>query len=267
MLLLSFGIPKSGTTLGFELARGILREAGHDQRMESPHLASHAKVNFATAIDRESVAALIAASGPDRIVAVKTHAGFDASLTPWLEAQIAVGDLAVQAIYRDPRETCLSLIDAGERARKRGRPAFSQIETMDDAIAVVATRLELLRRWGGLAGAQLLPYERIAFDMRRSIKAMRRHLGVRANWRAVRRYVQNEAFTQKNRAVRARWRSDLDPAENARLLTHFGPFIRRVCERGDLAWFREAPAGPVGLPSADLPPFDHSAAATLSRGA
>ena len=73
MLILCYGITKSGSTLAFELIKGMLESAGHPQvRLSDGSVHPGQVVNFLEPVDRGTLKRLLAEIG-DRWIAVKTH--------------------------------------------------------------------------------------------------------------------------------------------------------------------------------------------------
>ena len=74
MLVLCYGMQKSGSTLAFELTCGVLRSAGFEQAfvyndMREPD-PEKTRRNFLAKVTRENMEALLSAIGPDRRIAV-----------------------------------------------------------------------------------------------------------------------------------------------------------------------------------------------------
>ncbi|MGF1462338.1 MAG: hypothetical protein ACFB2Z_04085 [Maricaulaceae bacterium] len=248
MLILSYGITKSGSTLAFELAKGILTSAGYEQpRLPDRVVTSGHNINFIERANAATLGALIETIGPDRRIVVKCHCRFDLKLLDRIEAWIAAGDLQIHAAYRDPREICLSLLDAGERARAANRKEFSEIETLDKAIRVCRRQIDTFTRWAMINGALVLFYNDVAFDFETTISRMAEHLGVEPDRDAVRTYAFEQAFTQKNKAVLDRYKDDLTVRENERLLETFGGFIRFACEQPIEPWLAKRRAHLLSL--------------------
>jgi len=237
MLILCYGMAKSGSTLTFELVKGMLESTGHTQiRLPDGVVNAGHIVNFAEPIDRERVDALIDAVG-QRWIAVKTHAGFRPLFFPRLEELQLDGKLRIIASYRDPRDLCLSLLDAGEQARKRGEQTFSPITGMDVAINHADDHIEKFRRWASVRGTLRLDYETVAFSPDIAIDEIERHLGIACDRDAAKRHAFEGAFTQQNKMKSRRFETDLTDAEKARLTEAFNVFIREVCETQDDGYF------------------------------
>lgn len=246
MLVISYGIPKSGSTLAYEILRGILVGAGHPQdvvyndRLESAEPKRGAKRNFLTRITKERLEDVMSQVPQGRIVAVKTHSAFQPDMFRWLEAQQQERAIQVIASYRDPRDICLSLVDAGERLRQRGQEkSFARVTDLEVATGNVERRLVGFRRWAALKGTLRLNYDTVAFEPLKAIEAIDRALGVESDHDRVMRYAFEEAFTLKNKAKRNRYEDELDDAQKKEMRKTFRKFIKRVMENDDQSWFDE----------------------------
>jgi hypothetical protein len=252
MLILCYGMQKSGSTLAFELMRGVLQNAGHHQETfineerdpEELAKAGPGKRNFARALTREKIERIMKKIGPDRKIAVKTHSRMPQGSFSWLEDLYDSGKLRVIASYRDPREMCLSLVDAATKAGKKGFTAFAEGTDLRAAAKSVERRIPHFREWGALKGTLRLDYDTAAFLPDNAIAEIERTLMVKCDYEAVKNYVFKEAYTQKNKAKPGRYR-ELDEKQNVELLERFEEFIRRVCDLNDQHWFDERRAGLV----------------------
>src|ERR1700742_1538772 len=104
MLILCYGITKSGSTLAFELVKGMLKSTGHPQQRLSDDVVNPGhRVNYVQPLDRRRLNLLLAEIG-QRWIAVKTHAGFNDPLFPYLEQLVDEDKLRIMASYRDPRD-------------------------------------------------------------------------------------------------------------------------------------------------------------------
>lgn len=238
MILISYGITKSGSTLAFELAKAILSTAGHEQvRLSDDVVEPGHHINFINQVTQPRIEALINAVPDDQIVAIKTHTGFSPTLLPYLDDLSGAGKIKVHANSRDPREVCLSLLDAGEQARERNRKAFSEVETLEQAAENVHRQFGVFIRWASINGSLHLAYNKTAFEMEAAIADIAAHLGVEPDAAEVRRIVTDVAFTQKNKAVKDRYKSELTPEQDKELQDIFRPFIRNICETQNPEFF------------------------------
>ncbi len=266
MILLSYGVTKSGSTLAFELAKGVLVNNGFVQDKLPHNLVTPGRINFLRErwlLVRQQIEQLVsyelhqpgirvemsrasrsepishqraANPGGQKAIAVKTHAYLHPGLVPYLEQLIQRGALLLQVIYRDPRDICLSLLDAGERSRRAGRQQFSEIVTLDDAIALVTRQLKGLRVWGSIKGASFYDYHEVAFETDKTIERMAENLRLLPKKNAVKRRL-SRVPTQKNMARPNRHQDEMTPEQNQRCLDRFGSFIEDVILEKNLAWF------------------------------
>jgi hypothetical protein len=250
MLILCYGMPKSGSTLAFELVRGVLQNAGHPQETfinDERDAGEMAKAgiglrNFARGLTREKIEGMMTKIGPDRKIVVKTHSRMPAGSFSWLESLHDSGELRVIASYRDPREMCLSLLDAAVKAEKRGLSAFIEKVDLRNAAKGVERRIPHFREWGALKGTLRLDYDTVAFLPNDAIDRIERMLDVVSDREAAKHYTFNLAYTQKNKGKPGRYR-ELNEEQNAELMERFSEFMNRVCTLDDQRWFDERRAG------------------------
>jgi len=238
MLVICFGMAKSGSTLAYELTKGVLSSAGHDQgKVNSTGLKKRRGGNYIAELTRESVTDIAAAIGPDRIVAAKTHKCFDEEEFAWYEDMQAQRKIQVVASYRDPRDMCLSLVDHGARSREAGQESYAAIENLQDAARLISNAIPKFRRWAALKGSLRLYYDTVAFSPDTAIEALEGVLGVTSNREEARKHAFEDSFTQRNKAQKARFEEDMSEQEKHKMLRKFGTFIERVCDRNDESWF------------------------------
>jgi hypothetical protein len=241
MLILCYGITKSGSTLAFELVKGALASAGHPQvRLPDGTVEPGHNVNFiARKLGRNRLETLLDQIGTERRIAVKTHADFLLPLFPWIEEMQARREVQIVASYRDPRDICVSLMDAGKLARKDGRKAFSLIQSLSDAAESVQRQIAKFRNWGSVHGALRLSYELVAFSPDKALDAIEHLLDVRCDRAAAKKHAFEDAFTQKNLGGIDRFKTELSAEEQRQLTEKFEAFIRQVCEEQREVWFTE----------------------------
>ena len=245
MIVLSYGMTKSGSTLAFELSKSILRQKGFVQRqLPDGVVAPGRKINFLVDLTVPALEACLAEVKADEIVAIKVHVAVSPPAADFVERQIAAGSMKIHVNLRDPREICLSLKDAGAQARARGRGAFAEIESVADAAQAVSKQLGACKRWGAIPGALRLFYNDVAFAPRAAIGQICADFGFAPlpedEVEAVLDATFNDAFTQKNKAVKDRYKSDLTAEENEMLLAKLEggrAFVGEVMGERNFAWF------------------------------
>ena len=242
MLVLCYGIQKSGSTLAFELVKGVLQTAGFEQsflrneRFKNGSPIPDSARNYVEQITREKIEALIAEIGPTRKIAVKTHGSFPDRLFPWLEELQVRRELQVIVSWRDPRDICLSLLDAGERSRRIKAGAFTQLRTLDNAAAYVGKRIASYRKWAALKGTLRLDYDFVAFTPDDAIAVIETTLEVEGDRTNAKRHAFEDADTRKNKALRDRHLTEMTALQKLDLETTFRHFLE---ESRDNTWPRK----------------------------
>ncbi|MEM6547226.1 MAG: hypothetical protein AAF713_05725 [Pseudomonadota bacterium] len=225
MIVFSFGITKSGSTLAFELAKGVATSAGYEQTLLPEELMYRdGRINFVQRQWPETLDQQVALTR-DKLIIVKTHANqpykWRKRFAEWAEQ----GLVGAHANSRDPRDICLSMLDAGVKARRNGRKAFADVVTLDDVIPRIQKQFKTFEQWRGLPNCLVLRHKENAENPDTAIARIARHLGVTCNAEAVKRHAFEDAFTQKNKAVPDRWRSELSEADLARLNEAFADYL------------------------------------------
>jgi DNA-binding MarR family transcriptional regulator len=236
MLILCYGITKSGSTLAFELIKGMLESAGHPQiRLPDGPVRPEQIVNFVEPVDRDTLQQLLAAIG-ERWIAVKSHSPISDETFRYLERLQRQGLVKVSATYRDPRDVCLSLLDAGVEARALGTKEFSEFTNLKIAVRIVGRKLAAFRRWGALRGTLRLNYDTFAFSPDEVMDDIERFLGITCDREKAKAYAFGEAFTQRNKGKRHRAIEELGPDEYAALTNTFSEFLQMGNEE---SWYAE----------------------------
>lgn len=168
----------------------------------------------------------------DRVLAIKTHA----APTPTVRGLAEEGLIMGQANFRDPRDTVLSLLDAGDRANRRGRGAFAKIRDWRTALGTYEQELAAFEEWITLPGFIATRYDEVAFSgevfLRRVTDQLRLDLPVGLDLGELVRHVHQNAFTQRNKGVPRRHRNELSINQSLLVLQRWGPQIERHSGEG-----------------------------------
>lgn len=235
MIVISYGIRKSGSTLAFEMAKAVLELDGHPQTKLTDEIVNGSKkFNVVRSWTDDRLSRLIAETDGARIV-VKTHRPPDRLSTGVLFRALESGLVKIHVTYRDPRDTVLSLLDHGARSRSRNEQTLSQIVEVDDAIGRLRSDLRSLRHWGVFPSLKLL-YDDFAFDPSRGPQLIADDLGVHVEPDAVWQLV-NSRHTKRNVVKPHRYRSEMS-AEDAARIERAVPNFLRLVERNELGWFQ-----------------------------
>lgn len=221
-IYVSYGLVKSGSTFAFELTKRLFVANGFPQpRLGDDAVEAGHKINFVTRWDREHVDALRAgAASAGTVVVAKTHARPRRAIARLLESGGAVG----HAVYRDPRDMALSLLDAGRSAREKGRRAFSEIVTLEDAFAHIDAHHENFRRWCELPGIEPVDYATITADTARFAELLGRQTGLAFDHEKAAAEVVAQEFVQFNKGVQRRHVTEMDPETSHRFLDRYADF-------------------------------------------
>ncbi len=136
MIILSVGLPKSGSAWYYYMTNDLVVAAGHD---DSTHIKEkynlHHILKFPTCNIQEPTAEkldlLLKPPVIDSTFTVKTHFPPNDALLKYMNS----GDIKVTLMIRDPRDIALSGFEAGVAMRYRGkRGTFANITTLAEAI-------------------------------------------------------------------------------------------------------------------------------------
>ena len=225
-LYVCYGMPKSGSTLAFQLSRAVALRAGFDQMP----LQSAQPVQDGDSKPDEFAASLAAAERAGRhLIVIKTHSG----MTEALRDAVADGRALVQAHARDPRDIALSMRDAGLQGAQWGKTAEGRrISTPEDALERVRHQIRRYRHWANLPGTLCLSYERTAFSSLEAARRIAEHMQVKAS---PRRDVMTAKcqFTQLNKGRSQRYLTEMSADQQARWYAEFREHIETYCSPRD----------------------------------
>jgi hypothetical protein len=235
MIVISYGVEKSGSTLAFEMAKAVLELGGHPQeRLDDEFVNAGPTINEVGPWTDDRMARLVSCTQGTKIV-VRTHHSPNRLSTDRVLDYLASGDLKIHVSFRDPRDTVLSMLDDGVRARDRGEKRHSEIRTIDDAIAILSERLTALRQWGSFPSLRL-SYDEYAFDRARGPQLIAEDLGVVTDPVEVWRVVDSRP-TRKNVARPQRYKTELWPDETTRIERAFPLYLDLVQGKPCVGWF------------------------------
>lgn len=235
MIVVSFGVPKSGSTLAFEMTRAILELNGFAQdRLAVGLVVPEADINHQRDWSDDLMTRLFDATRGTKVV-IKTHETPSAMSPALLVEALEAGDLKIHVVYRDPRDAIVSMIDQGVKVRQGGPLIQRSIRGVDEAIVRLGRPLVYLRQWGSFPSLKL-QYEKFAFDADAGPRLIADDLGMTADpaevWERV-----NRRFTQKNVARPQRHATELWPHEAARIERAFPLFLDLVGGQPCAGWY------------------------------
>ena len=245
MIVIAYGVEKSGSTLGFEMAKAVLSLNGFEQVRLPDELVNTPplEINQFGPCTAERIASLIEYT-KDTWIVVKTHHPPQIPAIELLE-HIDAGDAKIQVSYREPRGHVLAMLD-WYRERTEGR---ERVDTLEAAVKLLQRRLGNLRRWGSFPSLKL-QYDEFAFDRVRGPKIIAEHLGVTVDPEEVWAIV-NHASTKRNVARPHRYRTEMSARDLADVEAAFSEYLR-LTDDHDLSWFGWRPRRAAGLETQDV---------------
>ena len=222
-----FGMPKSGSTLAFQLSRAVARQGGHRPDPKGEYIDERGDL---TSVCRDWSAPMLerlieASENAGRMIVIKTHR------PPSEAVRTAVGQgvVRVQAVCRDPRDIALSMVDMGTKGDSWGRVGKGKIvRAPSDVRHRIADQIETFHQWADLSDALVLNYERVAFDTKGSARRIADHMDLRAwPWRVAREVRRDKSNFNKGKPLRHH--SEMAASIAADWQEQFGDFIRTYC--------------------------------------
>ncbi len=225
-IIFSYGMTKCGSTLAFELARTSLELSGFPQPVLPINALGQSKrINFTRHLTEKQINNLESAvQDVGYPIVIKTHTRPDPAVIDMIER----GKAIVHATYRDPREMALSMLDHGRMARLMGRSAFSEIETIDDALGNIRGQIDSLTQWLYRPNCLPLFYHDLAFRMPLVTKRIMTNLHIEGSERIVKRHVLKKRFIQFNKGVKKRYKLEMSANDQYRIRQEFLPFYRTL---------------------------------------
>lgn len=228
----SYGMTKCGSTLAFELTRVALVQAGYEQPVvQFPHTEASKRINFIGKLNAKR--AKILRETVEKLgypIVIKTHNRPERPLVRMLQS----GYARAHAVFRDPRDMALSMIDSGAQARAKGRPGFAEIETLADARNGIDNQMDSLTAWLQLPGVRRLQYDHLAFDTEKAAAGILEHLGIDGEPTKITHQVLNNEFTQQNKGLRDRYKSEMSLGDSADFTARFAPFYDLILDKTEI---------------------------------
>jgi hypothetical protein len=244
MIIFSYGITKSGSTLLFELTKVILNNSGYKQRkLPDTVVESGHKINFINIVTIESINKLLKEVRDDEIIVVKTHSFLDFDTQIYLEYLALSRKIKIHASYRNPFDISLSMIDHGNRSRIEGHREFSNFHKVEDTLIAIKQSLSSFRKWSSISGSLRFEYEDVAFDTDKAFDMLIRDLAINidnVNKESIYDEVFNRSFTQKNKAIKKRYLKEMTDADIELISNKFKDYLYSMYE-GSIKedWFND----------------------------
>lgn len=228
-LYFSYGMTKCGSTLAFSMMRSLLIASGYPQeRLPNEVLGERPVINFVNPLTEDQLRiTLDIVEETGNPLVLKTHSKPSAPMIKLLEDGTAIG----HAVFRDPREMALSMVDHGQRSREKGVAAFSEYFEINDAIDNITSQIQTFVAWVDCPGIRPWYYDDFAWNMGKYIDELRRQTGLSATTKEAREELNPKRGTQYNKAQRNRWREDMSQEDSEFILDKFADFYAERIEK------------------------------------
>ena len=229
LFYISYGMVKSGSTLAFKFAELTLEKSGFSQaKLPEAAIEPHRQVNYiASSAENPWPAVIKAVEARGTPVAIKLHRGPDEHVAALLKSGRAIG----HAVYRDPREMALSMLDHGRRSRNHGRPGFAKFEELDQAVAEVDRQLPNLEAWLKLPRMEPWFYDDFAWDHPAAVARILKQCRLSGDPAAILADFDPTKGTRFAKGKPNRWRRHMNVEQAERVRGHFDRMFRRLIER------------------------------------
>lgn len=241
LLYFSYGMTKTGSTLAFQLVRSALDLCGFPQdRVPLDVVNPVLRRNFVNHITERQLQELKEeAKKRGYPIALKTHMRPD----PGVVEMIQSGEAIAHACYRDPRDMALSMLDHAQKSRKTGGAEFAELMSLEQTFTNIRSQHDSLTAWLRLPNVMPLYFEDIAFNTVETARRILKQLSLKLDPEVLAEVVQTQRFTQKNKAVRTRFPTEMDSELSRDVAEEFAPLIERFIEN------RNKLTGEIHLPA------------------
>ncbi len=175
-IIISNGLPKSGSTCVTYTCTAIAERLNGKTTADLKFaIGMPDLVDFVPSPDERLIKTIEKASlAHDAMIVLKSHCGLD----EFLRSSVEAGRILLVASFRDPRDTALSMLDAGTIERKAGSTRyFHQFKDIEQVIRPIKFASRKLADLNQLPGVCLIPYHLIANDFPFVVGMIADHLG------------------------------------------------------------------------------------------
>jgi len=241
MIILSAGLPKSGSAWYFHMTNDMVRAAGfHDANEVKEQFNLHTILKFDTCNIQEptpeKLQLLIAPPLNEYTFTVKTHFPPDSTLLDYM----ARGRIKATFIYRDPRDIAVSGYEAGEKLRQRGiKNRFAKLTSMKNAIYWAEEWLKRSwEKWKPVEGVLFVRYEDLiehsTKELKRLCEFMDFHVETETlerifdRWSASKMKSEPQQMLHFNKGSAGRYRTVMSPEELELCSERLGSYIEEM---------------------------------------
>jgi hypothetical protein len=173
-VFISHGQPKSGSTFLFQASIELRNVVdGGNFYTELKNALGDATAAFQDRIDRALIERLLETAG-SKTLTIKTHG----ALADDVRAMIEDGRVRAFTSFRDPRDACRSMLDAGIADRAKGNTRWFASKTrVDELVRPIKKHLQDLHTWIACPKVLCMPYYIIANNQDFAVRTLCHHLG------------------------------------------------------------------------------------------
>jgi hypothetical protein len=141
-------------------------------------------------------------------------------------------------IYRDPRDVARSMFEYGQKIKDqqiRSDTTFDQLESMEEAIHLTASFIDVWRQWAQVPGMVTTTYEGLRLHPVEELVRLCDHLGLSVTQEHIEKVVERyrpsgspELDTHTSKAVAGLWKDVLTPDQVDLCHRLFGPAIEEM---------------------------------------
>lgn len=238
-LIVSIGMPRAGSGWHYNLIHDlVVASGGNDARWIRKRfflgsILTQVNCNIGAFTTKRLVPVMVPAILGYRFV-IKAHAG----PSPLAMRLVSTGKMTPAYIYRDPRDALLSAYEYGQRKRSAYRSgAFSDLETIEAAIAFMREYVEISEAWLACEGVFSTRYEDFITDYHNQAASLARFLGIDTHQgdipAVIERYKpekghQDQVGTHFRKGVVGRYREVLSGEQQALCIETFGPYLEKM---------------------------------------
>lgn len=239
MLIISAGMPKSGSGYFYNVLNEILIESGYpDARRvkQDYHLENIMRWhnNNIGDLPLNKIMKLWLVSVRAGSFCVKTHMASQPAVRPMMKA----GLIRVIYTYRDPRDAVLSVIDHGRKLLSQGKyHTFAKKADFDSAFRAVPAWFKTWSHYKVLPGTKMLRYEQLIQDPFAVVRDVAQFLKIDTDEQKAReilwRYSRfNSSGKRKglhyNKAVVSRYTREMTPEQKQRFKYEYGAILKAM---------------------------------------
>lgn len=193
MLIISIGMPRSGTLWRYNLIRElIIANGGMDgleirQKFFLQKILGERNVDINTLKPRRLIPALIP-SWLGKTYVANSHAG----PRPMAERLVRKGKLKIIYGYRDPRACILSMLEYSQRVKANYSAAqFLQLNNVQEAVQFISLYLEVWDGWMEIDEVLKVRYEDMLSDYQSAFNRIVEYLGIEKGLPGLEKIAQN----------------------------------------------------------------------------